>query len=196
MTTSASLADILSGSLIPAESEGGVASRFGTMLSRFYHFMLKHALKFGVIGLIGYLIDVGVFNLLRLGVIGEGTVLQQPITAKIVSVSIATLVTWFGNRYWTFRERRRHNFMLELLEFSAIAAVGLGIGVLCLWISHYLLGFDNLVADNISSNIIGVALATMFRFLMYRFWVYGSRRKGGLADRQAAAAESEMAKAS
>ncbi len=59
------------------------------------------------------------------------------------------------------------------MEFGAIQVVGLGIGLLCLWISHYVLGFTSLVADNISSNIIRVGIATAFRFLVYRFWVCG-----------------------
>jgi putative flippase GtrA len=106
-----------------------------------------------------------------------------------VSVAIATLVTWFGNRYWTFREHRRKNFMLELAEFTVIAVAGLGISLLCLWISHYVLGFTSLAADNISANVIGLVIATLFRFLMYRYWVYGQHRKDGLTARKEREAE-------
>lgn len=148
--------------------------------------LLRYAIKFGIVGLIGYIIDVGIFNALRLGLLGDDHFLQGPIGAKIASVTIATLVTWFGNRYWTFRENRRKNFMLELLEFSTIAVVGMGISLLCLYISHYLLGFTSLLADNISTNIVGLAIATTFRFLMYRYWVYGDHRPDGLAARKAA----------
>jgi putative flippase GtrA len=101
-----------------------------------------------------------------------------------VSVTVAVLVTWFGNRYWTFREHRRENFLLELLEFGAIAVVGIGISLLCLFVSHTLLGFTSLLADNISTNVIGVGIGTAFRFLMYRFWVYGPRRSDGLTARR------------
>ncbi|MFZ2964040.1 MAG: GtrA family protein [Rhodoglobus sp.] len=149
-----------------------------------YDRLIRYALKFGVVGLVGYAVDVGIFNLLRLGVLGEGHFFQGPIGAKIVSVAIATLVTWFGNRYWTFREHRRRNFVLELFEFSAVAVGGLLIGLFCLWISHYLLGFQTLFADNISTNVIGLFLATAFRFLMYRYWVYGHHRADGLTTRQ------------
>ncbi len=146
--------------------------------------LVRYALKFGVVGLVGYITDVGIFNLLRVGVVGEDHFFQGPIGAKIASVTIATLVTWFGNRYWTFREHRRKNYMLELLEFSVVAVVGLLIGLLCLWVSHYVLGFDNLVADNIAANGVGLVLGTTFRFLMYRFWVFGHHRKDGLTARQ------------
>ena len=155
-----------------------------------YDRFLRYALKFGVIGLIAFFIDLGVFNLLRLGVFGHGHFFQSPVGASIVSVTIATLFTWIGNRYWTFRENRRKNYALELLEFAAVAVVGLVINTGCLWISHYVLGFDTLLADNISKNVIGLGLATAFRFVAYRYWVYGSHRKDGLSasrDREAEA---------
>ncbi len=146
--------------------------------------LVRYALKFGVIGLAGYFIDVFVFNALRLGVSGTGHFFQSPIGAKIISVTLATLLTWFGNRYWTFREHRRKNFVLELFEFSVVALGGLGIGLLCLWISHYVLGLTSLIADNISTNVIGLFLGTAFRVLLYRFWVYGHHRKDGLTARE------------
>jgi putative flippase GtrA len=156
-------------------------------IKRLYDRLLGYALKFGVVGLVGYAIDVGIFNALRLGVLGDGHFFQGPIGAKIASVAVSTLATWFGNRFWTFRANRRQNFLLELLEFSAIALVGMGIGLLCLYVSHYLLGYTSLVADNISTNVIGLVLATTFRFLMYRFWVYGDHRSDGLTARKIAA---------
>ena len=164
-----------------------MASRLSRAFSYLYERLIRYAVKFGVVGAVGYVIDVGVFNALRLdalNVLGEGHYFQGPFGAKIVSVTIAVLVTWFGNRYWTFREHRRENFLLELLEFGAIAVVGIGISLLCLYVSHTLLGFTSLLADNISTNVIGVGIGTAFRFLMYRFWVYGPRRSDGLTARR------------
>ncbi|QDZ16411.1 GtrA family protein [Humibacter ginsenosidimutans] len=159
------------------------------LIKYLYERFVRYALKFGVVGIVGYVVDVAIFNMLRLGATGSGHFFQSPLGAKIVSVAIATLVTWFGNRYWTFRENRRKNFLLELLEFTVIAIAGLGISLLCLWISHYVLGFTSLAADNISANVIGLVLATLFRFVMYRYWVYGNHRKDGLAARKEREAE-------
>lgn len=152
-----------------------------------YELLLRHALKFGVVGMVGYIIDVGIFNALRLGApedLADAAWFQGPLGAKLISVSVSTLVTWFGNRYWTFREHRRQNFLLELFEFAVIAVLGLGISLFCLWISHYVLGFTSLLADNISGNVIGLVFATTFRFLLYRYWVYGHHRSDGLTARR------------
>ena len=48
-------------------------------------------------------------------------------------------------------------------------------------ISHYVLGFTSLLADNIAANVVGLVLGTAFRFLMYRYWVFGSARRTRLA---------------
>jgi putative flippase GtrA len=150
------------------------------LVTTLYDRFIRDAIKFVVVGGAGFLIDAGVFNLMRLGATGQGHFFQGPIGAKIVSVAVATVATWVGNRYWTFREHRRQNFVLEFVEFTIISIAGLGINLLCLWVSHYLLGYTSLLADNISGTLIGTALAMIFRFVLYRYWVYGRHRKDGL----------------
>jgi putative flippase GtrA len=76
-----------------------------------------------------------------------------------------------------------------LLEFSSIAIIGMGISLLCLYFSEYVLGFDGLLAKNISGNVVGLVIATAFRFLLYRYWVYGHHRTDGLAARKRRAIE-------
>ena len=71
----------------------------------------------------------------------------------------------------------------QFLLFGTVGGFGLVVGVdrtgmACLWISHYLLGFTSLLADNISSNVIGLALGTAFRFWLYRTWVFRAREAG------------------
>ena len=171
-----------------------MASRIAQALRYLYIRLLRYALKFGVVGLVGYFIDVSIFNLLSLDILHLGGFFHSPLGAKVVSVTISTIATWFGNRYWTFREHRRRNFLLEFLEFAAIAVAGLGISLACLYISHYLLGYKSLLADNISANVIGLFIATAFRFLMYRFWVYAPTRADGLTA--LAAKETELSSSS
>jgi putative flippase GtrA len=166
-----------------------VASRIKRAYQFLYDRLIRYVLKFGIVGLAGYFVDFGISNALWLGFLGKDNFFHSSLGAKVVSVSIATLVTWFGNRYWTFREHRRENFLLELLEFSTIAVIGMGISLLCLFFSEYVLGFTSLLAKNISGNVIGLVIATAFRFLLYRFWVYGHNRSDGLTARKRRAAE-------
>ncbi len=151
-------------------------TRSSSLLSRFWHGIASYAVKFGVVGIVGLVIDVSLFNLLRLGVFGDDHFAQSPVGAKIISVSVAIAFNWLGSRYWAFRANRRRNWIRELGEYVTVSLGGLAIGVLCLWVSHYVLGFDNLFADNIASNVVGLGLGTVFRFTLYRYWVYGHHR--------------------
>jgi putative flippase GtrA len=133
--------------------------------------MAHELVKFGVVGLLGYIVDVGVFNLLRYSG-GEGPLHEKPLTAKVISVTVATLVTYFGNRHWTWRDRGRRSVRREYALFFGLNAIGLGISVGCLFLSHYVLDLTSPLADNISANVIGLGLGTWFRFWSYRKYVF------------------------
>lgn len=128
--------------------------------------------RFGVVGLVGVVVDVGIFNLLRLTVLAPELIHEGPVIAKIISTSIAIVTNWIGNRYWTFGSMRRSHVLREGLEFALVSVGGMGIALLCLWVSHYLLGFTSALADNIATNIVGLGLGTAFRFTFYRIWVF------------------------
>jgi putative flippase GtrA len=126
----------------------------------------REMIKFGVVGLIAFIIDIGLANLLW------HTVLSDKVTtAKIISGAVATLFAWFGNRQWTFRRRRSRPAHHEVALFFGVNAIALGISALTLFISHYGLGFTTILADNIAT-IIGIGLGTLFRFWAYRRFVF------------------------
>ena len=133
--------------------------------------MRKELGKFGVIGLVAYIIDLTIFNVLRFSG-GEGPLYDKPLTAKVVSVLAATTFAYFGNRHWTFKDRSRSSFRRQYTLFFVFNAVGMIISLSCLWVSHYLLGFESALADNISANVIGLVLGTIFRFWGYHNWVF------------------------
>jgi putative flippase GtrA len=143
--------------------------------------LFGYALKFGIVGLIGVFIDVLIFNLLSIIWRSSSENIIGPLGAKIIAVIVSTLFTWVGNRLWTFRAYRRKNYMKEALEFFLVSFGGMVISVGCLWISHYVLGFTSLLADNIAANVIGFSLATVFRFFLYKYWVYSAHRTEGLS---------------
>jgi len=137
---------------------------------------LQQLARFGTVGLVGLVVDVALFNLLRVTVFDPELIAEGPIIAKVISTSVAIVVNWVGSRYWTFRLEHRRPAGREVLEFALVSLGGLLIAVACLVISHYVLGFTSLLADNIASNVIGLALGSAFRFALYRTWVFHPRR--------------------
>ncbi len=128
----------------------------------------REAGKFGIIGLLALIVDVGTFNILRM----SDMFADRPLTAKVIAVLLATTFAYMGNRWWTFRDRQRTNPAREYILFVLLNGVAMLIAVSCLWFSHYALGLTSVLADNISANVVGLALGTVFRFWSYRKWVF------------------------
>lgn len=132
---------------------------------------VRELLVFTVVGGVGYLVDVGLFNLLRYA--GEPGLLEsKPLTAKAISVAAATVVTYAGNRHWTWRDRVWSSTHREFAVFVVLNAIGMAIALGCLAFSHYVLGLTGPVADNVSANGAGLVLGSTFRFWAYRRWVF------------------------
>jgi putative flippase GtrA len=132
--------------------------------------------KFGVIGAIGYVIDVGGFNLL----VHAGSVsplAHSPLTAKIISSLFAITFSYFGNRHWTWRDRPRTSLRREYFMFLLLNGIALVIAVGCLAFSRYVLHLDSSFADNLFGNVIGIGLGTLFRFWSYRKFVFAHETK-------------------
>lgn len=126
--------------------------------------------KFGTVGAVAYVVDVGIFNLLRLDAISP--IAHKPITAKVIASVVATLVAYAGNRYWAFAHRDIGSHRQSLPLFFAFNVVGMAIAALCLAASHYGLGLTSAAADNISANVVGTGLGTLFRFWAYRRFIF------------------------
>ena len=145
---------------------------------------LHELLRFGSVGAVAFVVDVGLFNLLRFG---PGELLAaKPLTAKVLSVAVATVVAWLGNRYWTFARSRTATRVRELFGFAVVNVVGMAIAVACLAFSHYVLGLTSPLADNIAANVVGLGLGTIFRYVAYRRVVFTGTR--GLSAAAASAA--------
>lgn len=134
----------------------------------------REIVSFCLVGGIGLVVDVSAFNVLRMTVLSPGTVHGGPVLAKLLSTTFAIAVNWVGNRLWTFREKRRADLVREGVEFALASVAGMVVSVGCLWVSHYLLGFRTVLDDNVSGNLIGLALGTAVRFVLYRWWVYAT----------------------
>lgn len=129
--------------------------------------------RFAVVGGLGFVVDVALFNLLRAHPIAG--VHGWPVIAKTISLLAAIAVNWLGNRWWTFRESRRRDTVREAVEFLIASLVGSLVSLACLGVSHYLLHLTSAVADNVSANVVGLLLGSAVRFAAYRWWVFGER---------------------
>ena len=147
-------------------------SLVGGLYRRFRHLIHEFA-KFGIIGGIGFLVTEGVFNLM----ISEH---QTTFTANAVATLVAAAVTFVGNRHWTFRHRERTGMGRETAVFFALNAVGVLIQQACLELAKHEFGRHDKLTLNVAF-LVGVGLATMFRFWSYRKFVWLAQ-PGGPSD--------------
>ena len=138
--------------------------------------------KFGVVGVINIVIDMGLYNVLI-----AGPMSSKITAAKIVSGSVATMFAWVGNRYWTFRHRRNRPVHHEVLLFLVVNGIALGISALWVAFAHYTLNLEGRVWLNVNA-IISIGWGTIFRFWAYKRVVF---RNEPVADQPVAEALAE-----
>lgn len=134
--------------------------------------------KFGLVGLIGFVVDAATFNILRHTVLDPATISSGPIIAKFISTTLAIFANWIGNRNWTFRQHRSEKSRREAVEFFVVSIATLPVSLICLWFSRNVLGYTSSLADNISSLIIGTILGSVIRYVLYKYWVFSPSRTG------------------
>lgn len=138
---------------------------------------IKHRelVKFALVGGTTWVIDTAVFLFLK------GTVLaDKPLTAKVIAVLVATIVSYVLNREWSFRTRGGREPHHEALLFFVISGVGVAVYTAPLAISRYLLFLrypevsllTQNIADFVSGQIIGVLAGMAFRWWAFRRFVF------------------------
>jgi putative flippase GtrA len=131
------------------------------------------AFKFLTVGGLGYIVDVGLSNVLAYGLGPIPALLEgSPIKSKIISTILSMIVVWIGNKLWTYGDRTTSSNMRGIVLFVAVNLAGMIITVIPLGVTWYLLNMHDQLTYNISTNIVGIGLAMVFRFYAYRTWVF------------------------
>ncbi len=154
----------------------------------------RELLKFAVVGGTTFVVDNGIWYLLKLTVLST-----KPTTAKAIAIMVATIVSYVLNREWSFRTRGGRERAHEATLFFLVSGVAVAINLVPLYMSRYVLHlevphvsrFVQEVADFTSGSIIGMLLAMAFRFWGLRRWVFpdelGRKRRDVSADDTATA---------
>jgi putative flippase GtrA len=131
------------------------------LYGRFRH-LIHEGAKFLVIGGIGTIVTFGCANALQ--TLGN-------YKAVTVATVLATIVTFLGNRYWTFRHREGQGTAREGAMFFVLNGIGLLIYYCCIWLIVDVTGLTGKLWYNMAL-VLGTGLGTLFRFWSYRKWVW------------------------
>ncbi|HLY34537.1 MAG TPA: GtrA family protein [Jatrophihabitantaceae bacterium] len=128
-----------------------------------WRILLKEIAAFGVVGAVGFAIDVTLFNVF----FHDGQVV-----AKTISTLTATAVTYFGNRHFSFSHRARTGIGRETSIFLGINVIALLVSLVIIAIFEYPLHFKHHVLAMNIVNIGTIAIGTLFRFWSYKRFVF------------------------
>ncbi|MCA9980394.1 MAG: GtrA family protein [Anaerolineales bacterium] len=144
----------------------------------------KRFVKFAFVGLIGAIVDFGMFNILRpifLAIFVEETVAVT--AAQTISFLAAVFSNFMWNRYWTYPDSRSKSLRRQFVQFVLVNTAGILIRGPIVWATHTWFGDVIYASTNLSEPIarvlgdnISVALAVVvvmfWNFFVNRYWTY------------------------
>ena len=134
-------------------------------------------LRFAAVGVVGAIIDFGVFNL-------EIAFLHIPsVAAAAVSFILAVSSNFVFNRYWTYPDSRSKHLAAQIGQFIIVSLVGLGIRTLFFtWMEPPLIRVfqANPTSLPFSPNFLGhnltlavsIVVVMLWNFFANRYWTY------------------------
>lgn len=150
----------MSGARTPDQGPGRQAGAYAKLCK-----LISEGAKFGIVGLIGIGVTNAVFgplhDWLHLGV----------LTSVTIATAVATVVTYLGNRYWSFADRKGWGTKRDTVMFFILNGIGLLIQYTVLGLSDHVLGLSTRLENYIALNL-GIGVGTLFRFWSYRKWVW------------------------
>jgi putative flippase GtrA len=141
-----------------------------------WRILVKEIMAFGVVGAVGFVVDLALFNFF----FHDGQ-----IVAKSISTTVATVVTYVGNRNLSFSHRARSKLAREAGYFFLINLIALVGALIIIGIFSYPLGYKHDVLVMNVVNLFTIGLGTVFRFWAYKRFVFlhPDRVAAGLPDR-------------
>jgi putative flippase GtrA len=127
--------------------------------------LAPEALAFGSIGAANTLLYMAItWALLSIGA----------VKASIVATVVTTTLAYLANRYWTYRKHTRSALRREYTLFFGFNLVGMIIQSGAVFIGKYGFGLteehDEILFMGVT--LLGIAIATIFRFWAYRTFVF------------------------
>ena len=140
----------------------------------------EEAAKFSAVNVVATAVAVVLFNLLAHGIPGihtPGPLNGWPLTAWFLANCVGMAISFFGSRSYAFKHRKPSGPGGGALIYVVINLVSFVIPMACLWITRNVLGWDSVLADNVSANLVGASLGMLARFWAFRRFVF--KRQGG-----------------
>jgi putative flippase GtrA len=145
----------------------------GRILGKVIGVMYKFV-KFGEVGGLNWLVDLGVINILVLvSGVASGWI---TVVYKAISFSVAVVNSYFWNKGWVFSDAQKQDQTKEAGKFLIASLIGLAFNAAIFTVIKFFgpTVYDGLTATQwISAATVVASLAAMiFNFVLYKIWVF------------------------
>ncbi len=135
-------------------------------------------LRFMVVGSIGAVVDLGVFNILS-------SLLGVPaLIAQAISFSLAVVSNFIWNRFWTYPDSRNKPVASQLGQFVIVSVIGLTIRTLIfdrleegmIWAAGQVMPKNFFLSATVIGHNLSLAtvivIIMLWNFFVNRYWTY------------------------
>jgi len=133
------------------------------------------AAKFSAVNVVATVVAIFLFNALVHGLPGlysPGPFHGFPVLTYFLANCVGMVISFYGSRRYAFKHRKPTGRGGGAVNYAIVNIASFVIPMACLWVSRNAFDWDSVIADNISANVIGALLATLFRFWAFRRFVF------------------------
>ena len=123
--------------------------------------LIKQFMKFGVVGVIAFVIDFGTMVALT-ELLGF-----NPVASAGVSYCVSTVFNYLASMRYVFRHREDLSRTREFIIFVVLSLIGLGLNELIMWLGGITVG-DRLY---MITKIVATALVMFWNFFSRKKWL-------------------------
>ena len=107
--------------------------------------LIKQLFKFGIVGIIAFIIDYGLFAILT-------TLNMHYLLAQIISFTVSLIFNYWASIKWVFNAKKQT--LKEITIFITLSIIGLGINEILLYIGVDKFGYHELIVKLIATIIV------------------------------------------
>ena len=125
--------------------------------------LVEQFLKFGVVGVVAFVVDYGVLMLLSqcLG--------WDPVISSVISFIVSVVVNYLGSMHFVFERRDDLSRRREFSTFVILSAVGLVINSACIWVGTGIFGSGALSVT--VTKILATIIVSVWNFVSRKHWL-------------------------
>lgn len=125
--------------------------------------LVEQFLKFGVVGVVAFVVDYGVLMLLSQGLGWD------PVISSAISFVISVVVNYVGSMHFVFERRDDLSRRREFSMFVVLSAIGLVINSACIWLGTGIFGSGALSVT--VTKVVATIIVSVWNFVSRKHWL-------------------------